>query len=314
MATYVVSAAGDGDFRTVNEAVAAVPDHAQEDFTIRIKKGIYWEKIVVPSSKQRLSFVGESREGTVLVYTDYAGQKDADGNKLGTEHCASTFIHADDFYAENLTFSNYAGLYKGQAVALHVTGDRAVFRNVCIRGHQDTLFADGHGRQYYADCFIEGTVDFIFGSATAVFERCHIHSIRRHNGFVTAASTGEEQRYGYVFLDCKLTSSAPDGTVFLGRPWKPYAKVAYVNCWMDSHIRPEGWDNWRDPERERTARFCEINSSGPGACPDGRVPWSAQLAEPGSGEWTAAGILAGQDGWVPTADHHAEGKRDSPIR
>ncbi|MBW7461731.1 pectin esterase, partial [Paenibacillus sepulcri] len=157
---------------------------------------------------------------------------------------------------------------------------RAVFRDVCIRGNQDTLYTPGQGRQYYADSYIEGTVDFIFGSATAVFERCEIHSIRRHSGYVTAASTAEEQAYGYVFVNCKLTGTAPEHSVSLGRPWRPHAKVAFVRSWMDRHIRPAGWDNWRDPSREKTASFAEFGSTGPGARTESRAAWAKRLPGP----------------------------------
>lgn len=294
----VVDWRGGGDFRTVQEAVMAAPEHSDERTVIEIRKGVYEEKIIVPDSRKAISFIGESREGTVLVSSNYANMLGPDGKKLGNENSASTFVYAEDFYAERLTFSNQAGLYKGQAVALAVSGDRAVFRDVCIRGNQDTLYTPGQGRQYYENCFIEGTVDFIFGSATAVFEGCELHSIRRHNGYVTAASTTEEQLYGYVFLNCRLTGAAPEHSVSLGRPWKPYAKVVFIDSWMDNHIRPEGWDNWRDPERERTATFAEYGSKGPGARLAERAPWAKRLGKPEAGGIKAA-ALRGSDGWDP---------------
>jgi pectinesterase len=305
--TIIVDEKGSGDFKTVQEAVLAAPDYSEERTIIQIKKGVYFEKIVVPESKTNLSFIGDKRDNTALVYDDYSGLKDAEGNKPGIDKCASTFVHADGFYAENLTFSNQAGIYKGQAVALMVTGDRAVFRNVCIRGNQDTLYATGKGRQYYFDSFIEGTVDYIFGSATAVFDQCEIHSIRRHNGYVTAASTSEQQKYGYVFLNCRLTGTAPERTVTLGRPWRPYAKVIFLNTWMDRHIRPEGWDNWRDPEREKTAQYAEHGSTGPGAAPESRLGWSRQLTRKEAEHLTLAEILGGNDGWDPLSIPPYEG-------
>lgn len=299
MKTFVVDEKGSGDFRTVQEAVDAAPDYSEERTVIYIKKGEYREKIIVPPSKTNLSFIGDHRDYVALIFGDYSNKRDAEGNKLGIEGCPSTYVKADGFHAENLTFYNEAGLYWGQAVALAITGDRAVIRNCNIRGHQDTLYASGTGRQYYENCYIEGTVDFIFGSATAVFQDCQLHSIRRRSGFVAAPSTTEEQPYGYVFINCKLTTTAPEATVKLGRPWRPYGKAYFLNCWMDQHIHPEGFDNWRDPEREKTSTFGEYNSSGPGANPAGRVPWSRQLTAEEAAKLTIEEILGGTDGWDP---------------
>ncbi|WNQ08936.1 pectinesterase family protein [Paenibacillus aurantius] len=292
---------GRGDYRTVTEAVAAVPDHSGERTVIRIRDGEYFEKIRIPASKTNLSLIGESQEGTVLVYDDSVSKRHPDGSKMTVYESASTSVLAADFYAEKLTFANSAsrGERRGQAPALQVEGDRAVFHQVSICGHQDTLYTPGAGRQFYENCYIEGTVDFIFGSATAYFTFCELHSITRHNGYVTAASTGEDQEFGYVMANCRLTSSAPKATVALGRPWRPYGSVYFINTWMDEHIRPEGWDNWRDPEREKTARYAEYGSSGPGASPSTRVGWAKTLDAEEAARLTAERVLGGKDGWQP---------------
>lgn len=303
MAILRVSRDGTGDFRTVAEAVSAAPDWAGDRTVIRIANGEYNEKVVVPASKTNLSFIGESRDGTIIVYDDSVSKRKPSGDKMTVYDTPSVTVLADDFYAENVTFANSASRSepRGQAVALHAEGDRAVFRGIAIRGHQDTLYTPGCGRQYYDSCYIEGTVDFIFGSATAVFRNCTLHSIDRHNGYITAASTGEDQPFGYVFLDCRLTSSAPPETVSLGRPWRPYGSVIFVGTWMDRHIRPAGWDNWRDPDKERTARFAEYGSSGPGARPLERVGWAKRLTPEEAVGLTAERILGGSDGWNPEA-------------
>jgi pectinesterase len=201
-----------------------------------------------------------------------------------------------DFRAEDVTFENSAGEV-GQAVALRTTGDRAVFRRCRFLGWQDTLYT--HDRRcYFEGCYIEGRVDFIFGRSTAVFNRCEIHS--KNGGFVTAAATPQEAPYGYVFLDCRLTGEGEE-KAYLGRPWRPYAAVAYLRCEMGAHIRPEGWNNWGKAENEKTARFAEYQSTGPGAAPRRRVAWSHQLTADEANKYTVQSVLGGSDGWDPSA-------------
>lgn len=155
---------------------------------------------------------------------------------------------------ENITIENSAGPV-GQAVALHIEGDRCVFRNCRFLGHQDTMFASGeNARQYYVDCYIEGTTDFIFGPATAVFEKCVIHS--KKNSYVTAASTPDWVDYGFVFIDCTLTAAAGIDEIYLGRPWRDYARTVFIRTDMEAHILPEGWHNWSRPEAEKSTFCC----------------------------------------------------------
>ena len=187
-------------------------------------------------------------------------------------------MRADNFTAENISFENNAGMTAGQAVAVQVYGDKAVFNNCRFLGFQDVLYTiNPKSRQFYKNCYIEGTTDFIFGAATAWFEKCHVHS--RRNSYVTAASTPQDHAYGYVFNDCKLTADSAIDKVFLGRPWRPYSSVHFINCFLDRHIVPAGWDNWRNAANEKTARYAEYNSTGPGANPSARVPWSRQLSK-----------------------------------
>lgn len=301
MRTLVVDQSGNGDFRTVAEAIAAAPDHAAERTLIVVKNGHYKEKITVPASKTNLCMTGESRDGAVIFYDDSVSTLKPNGEKMTTYDTPSFTILAENFYAENMTFANSASRLekRGQALALHVEGDRAIFRNVAILGHQDTLYTPGNGRQLYDRCYIEGHVDFIFGSATAVFKDCELHSLDRHNGYVTAASTDESQPYGYVFLNCRLTGAAPPATVSLGRPWRPHGSAIFVHTWMGNHIRPEGWDNWRDPAKEKTARYAEYGSVGPGAETAARVDWARYLTEEEASALTVRSILEGRDGWNP---------------
>jgi PelA/Pel-15E family pectate lyase len=271
----VVAADGSGDFKTVQQAVDHVPDNNSQPVVIQIKRGVYQEQIRV--TKPYLTFRGEGPANTVLTYRLSAQQA---GN---TRLAFSTLINANDFHAENLTFENSFGT-GSQAVALFVDADRASFKNCRFLGWQDTLFVNG-SRHYFKDCYIEGHVDFIFGTASAVFEDCTIHS--KGQGYVTAHyRLSNEEDTGFVFVRCRLTGSNTGSGVYLGRPWRPYARVVFIDCWLGDHIRAEGWDNWRDPAREKTASFAEYKSKGPGANPSARVAWSKQLTDREAAEFT----------------------------
>jgi pectinesterase len=285
---------GSGDYRTIQEAVNASRDLSQVTVTIQIKNGIYHEKIVVPSHKTHVRLVGESAAGTIITGGDHTG--DAAGHVTYTSH--TVLVQANDFTAENITFENSAGAV-GQAVALHVEGDRATFRHCRMLGNQDTLFpAVENSRQYYQDCYIEGTTDFIFGTATAVFENCEIRSKR--NSYIAAAATTERQAYGFVFLNCRLTADSAAHKVYLARPWRPHSKTVYLHCELGQHILPVGWDNWRDAANEKTAYYAEYQSTGPGANPTARAKWSHQLTAKEAKQYTLKNIFGPAAFWEPS--------------
>jgi len=286
---YVVASDGSGDYKTVQEAVNAVADSSDNISAIYIKNGIYKEKIVIPASKKNLKFIGEDKNKTILTYDDYASKLGANGKNIGTSGSSSIYIYSDGFSAENITFENSAGPV-GQAVAVWVAGDKAHFNNCRFLGFQDTLYTYGAGsRQFYEDCYIEGTTDFIFGSATALFKNCEIFC-KKGGQFITAASTPQTSTYGYVFLDCKI--SGEDGiSYYLGRPWRPYAKVVYINCEMPAFIKPEGWDFWRNEANKSTAFYAEYQNYGPGYQPQNRVSWSYQLSSAEASKYTLSNIL-----------------------
>lgn len=298
--TLIVAQDGTGDFATLQRAIDAVPDDSQEEHTIYIKKGIYKERLVLPASKKRVKMIGEDVRSTVLTFDNYASKIDSlTGQEFGTTGSSSFFIHADDFTAENITFENSSGPV-GQAVAVNVMGNRVAFRNCRFLGFQDTLYTKGPqddmGReslQYYKDCYIEGTVDFIFGAATAYFDRCTLFSKQR-SGYITAASTPKGKAHGYVFYQCKLEGDAPARSVYLGRPWRPYSHVVFIGCTMGGHIREAGWDNWRNPENERSASYAEYASKGEGS-EGARVPWSKQLTREEKSFYAKEKVLAGWD-------------------
>lgn len=286
----VVATDGSGKYRSVQAALDAVPSHNKEKTIIYVKNGIYKERIVVDASKSNITLKGEDKQKTILTFDNHAGTRLENGDTLNTWTCASFFVYADDFTAENISFENNAGFNAGQAVALRVEGNRAAFRNCRMLGFQDVLFLSGSGvKHYFRDCYIEGTTDFIFGAATAVFKDCAIHS--KKNSHVTAASTNSIIPYGFVFFNCKLTSDSAVNKVSLGRPWSPTASVTYIDCWLGKHILPEGWNNWKRQSNEATARYAEFNSSGPGANPAARVPWSKQLTAEEAKQFTIEKIL-----------------------
>lgn len=293
---FIVAVDGSGNYITVQDAINAVPDYRKAGPTrILIRKGIYKEKIVIAESKQGVQLIGE--EGTVITYDDFANKPNIFGENKGTSGSGSIYIFGPDFYAENITFQNSSGPV-GQAVACHVAGDRAVFRHCRFLGFQDTLYTFGENtREYYEDCYIEGTVDFIFGKATAVFNRCELHSIGA--GYLTAPATPENCKYGYVFYDCKMTAAAnvSDGSVWLSRPWRPYAKAVYIRCELNRHIHPEGWNNWGKTSNEQTAYYAEYKCFGEGADTSKRAGWSHQLSE--INEYEISNVLKGKDNWNP---------------
>ncbi len=296
-ATFVVAKDGSGNFKTVQEAINAVPDYRKKRTIIYIKNGEYNEKITVPPTKQLLSLVGESAEKTIIFYGDWAQKKTVLGEETGTSGSATIFIYGRDFFADNITFKNSAGPV-GQAVAAHVSADRSVFSRCRFLGFQDTLFTYAEdSRQYYRNCYIEGTTDFIFGWSTAVFDECTIHCLK--DSYITAASTAQNTKYGYLFNHCKLTADTSVHKMYLGRPWRNYAKTVFLECEMGEHIRPEGWHNWSKPEAEMNAFYAEYKNYGPGADISKRVKWSRQLDEKQAQEWTVENLLAGNDGWNP---------------
>ena len=319
----IVALDGSGNFKSIQEAINSIPIGNTEKVQINVKNGVYKEKLFI--DKPNISLIGESKEKTILTYDDYANKTFPNGEKMRTFNSYSIFIGGDNFFAENLTFENSAGMGSvvGQAVAAYVDADRVKFMNCRFLANQDTLFTGPlplkpiigndfggprdnierrYGRQYYENCYIRGDIDFIFGSATAVFKNCEIFSNNLNeevNGYITAASTPEGAKYGYVFIDCRLTSDAAPQTVYLGRPWRDHAKTAFINCWMDEHIKAEGWHNWGKKHAEKTVEFLEYNSTGPGGKMDGRVSWARTLAPEEMEAYSVKRVLAGTDGWNP---------------
>ncbi|MDG0792160.1 pectinesterase family protein [Cohnella ginsengisoli] len=318
MRRLTVSAHGGGDFRRIQDALNSIPDDCAERTVIAVMNGTYREKLRI--DKPFVSLIGQDASRTIVTYDDFALKTFADGELYHAFHSYTLLVAADDFTAERLTFENKAGAGEdvGQALAAYVDADRVCFRACRFIGLQDTLFTGplppaprdrpAFGgprdlfprrpvRQYYERCTIEGDVDFIFGSATAVFSDCDI--VSRRPGWITAASTPKGARYGYVFAGCRLIGDAPEKSVYLGRPWRNDAKVVFLDCWLGGHIAPEGWSIWNEAESLRDVEFAEFGSCGPGADGGSRVGWSKRLTREEAAAYSVQRVLAGNDGWDP---------------
>lgn len=294
---------GTGDFEKIQEAVNSTRDLGPGEVEIFIKNGVYNEKLVIPSWKHQLSLIGESKEGTIIQGNDYSGKIDElTGKKLNTFTSYTVLVQGDDIHFRNLSIQN-TWCESGQAVALHVEGDRFIAENCNLLGCQDTLYTATEGsRQYYKNCYIEGTTDFIFGEATCVFEGCTIKSLA--NSYVTAAATPPNQEFGYVFFDCELIAKDGVDKVYLGRPWRSYAKTVFINSTLGEHIVEKGWDPWTGdkmfPQKEKTTYYAEYQSKGKGASSKTRIDWSHQLTKAEVKKYTIKNIFSGnQNDWNP---------------
>lgn len=324
------------DFKCVMDALYSIPKDSHEQVTILIAPGVYHEKITIDRPFVTLEGTGESNEDTVLTFDDYANFMMEDGMKRGTFRSYSVFIDANDVTLRNLTIENASGdsLTHGQAIALYADGDRLLVDSCRLLGHQDTLFTGPlppkeiekngfigpkqfapriNGRQYYRNCYICGDIDFIFGSATAYFEDCTIESLRHFpegysednsdliQGYVTAASTPEGQDYGYVFSKCRLVSGeCPPGTVYLGRPWRDFAKTIFAGCFFGEHIHPALFHDWNKENARKTLFYgvcrCEAES---GRMFQEKTDFVQELGEEALLEFSREKVLSGEDGWNP---------------
>jgi pectinesterase len=267
---FTVAKDGSGDYLFIQDAIDAMRVYPLAPITLYIKNGVYNEKIELPANNTDVTFIGESVDSTIIVFNDYSGK-----GKHTTFTSYTAKISGNRFRAENITFANSAGPV-GQALALYVDADKAVFKNCKFLGNQDTIFATGEEAcQLFDSCYIEGSTDFIFGPATAVFKNCIIKG--KTNSFITAASTTPGKQYGFVFLDCKLLADTGVTKLYLGRPWRAQAKTVFINCSLPSVIATEGWNNWGNAENEKTVFYAEYKNYGGGAATGQRVKWSRQL-------------------------------------
>jgi pectinesterase len=292
----VVAPDGSGEYRSVQEAINAAPQSASAaaPWTIRLRPGIYHELVYVQREKHFVRLVGDPSHPATISFALRASQLGGDGKPIGTFRTPTLWIDADDFSVEGITVENSAGNV-GQALALRVDGDRVSFSNCHFVGWQDTILLN-RGRQYFSGCTIDGAIDFIFGAATSYFDHCRIVCVG--DGYITAASTPAGAPYGFVFAQCAITSPKPATRTYLGRPWRDHASVTFINTEMSDVVRPAGWNNWKKPGQEKTARYAEYGSTGPGSSA-GRVTWERKLTAPEAAAITPSAVLSGADGWVP---------------
>lgn len=293
---FTVAKDGSGDYRFIQDAIDAMRVFPLAPITLYIKNGVYNEKIELPANNTDVTFIGESVEKTIITFNDYSGR-----GRLNTFTSYTARISGNRFVAENITFANSAGQV-GQALALYVDADQAVFRNCRFLGNQDTIYLGGeNSRQYFQNCYIEGTTDFIFGPATAVFDHCSIHG--KTNSFITAANTPRGKNFGLVFLDCSITADSSVNRLFLGRPWRSWSRTAFIRCSLPSAIVPEGWDNWNNPENEKTVCYAEYQNTGPGAATEKRVKWSRQLSDREAKAYTTENIFKPENASATLSDN-----------
>ncbi|SFK77842.1 pectinesterase [Halogranum rubrum] len=289
---YVVDQEGGGDYESVQAAIDGAKAFPSERVTIFVKEGVYDEKVEVHSWNTDVDLIGESETGTVITSDD--GFEAIGRGRNSTFFTYTLKVCGDGFYTRDLTIENSAGPESGQAVALHVEADRAVFEDCRLLGNQDTLYTGGGGaRQYFDGCRIEGTTDFVFGGATAVFENCVLHS--KADSYVTAASTPQYEPFGFVFRDCALTADPDVSEVYLGRPWRDHAHVAFIQSHLGSHVHPAGWHNWSRPETESTVTYVEYENRGPGSSAAGdRVAWAEELTPTEAENYRVENVLSGE--------------------
>jgi pectinesterase len=296
-AALVVASDESGQFKTVQAAVDSIPEENSEPRLILIKPGTYKEQVVIGGGKPFITLRGADKDPgkTIITFDRYAMITDpkAPKKRIGVPDSETVSIQADNFTAENITFENTAGRVTA-AMAVRTAGDKMTFRNCRFLGWQDTLCLGGN-RIYFHDCYAEGRVDFVYGSATAVFEKCHLHAT--DGGVITAASTKPETPFGLVFLKCRVTCK--EDRSYLGAPWQPGAATAFIECELGENLWPQGWTEWKGAEHHKTARFVEYNNTGPGAHPDQRPAWTRQLSQEEAKAYTVENILGGPDGWNP---------------
>lgn len=281
---FTVAKDGTGDYYFIQDAIDAMRVYPLAPITLYIKNGIYNEKIELPANNTDVTFIGENLDSVIISYNDYSGK-----GKHTTFTSYTAKISGNRFRAENITFANTVGPV-GQALALYVDADKAVFKNCKFLGHQDTIFLSGEqASQLFVDCYIEGTTDFIFGPSTAVFKNCTIKA--KSNSYITAANTTKGKPYGFVFLDCKIIAEPAVTRLYLGRPWRAFAKTAFIHCELPKVIAPEGWDNWGNEANEKTTGYAEYNNTGEGSATGKRVKWVKQLTKQAASRYTPAIIF-----------------------
>nr|GLL23119.1 probable pectinesterase 8 [Ipomoea trifida] len=269
------------NFTTVQSAVDSVGNFSTKKSLIWINKGMYFEKVIIPKTKPNITFQGQGYTSTAIVWNSTANSSG------GTFYSGSVQVFSANFIAKNISFMNVApmpvpGAVGAQAVAIRIAGDQAAFFGCGFFGAQDTLH-DDRGRHYFKDCYIQGSIDFIFGNGKSLYENCQLISIanpvapgvKSINGAVTAhGRNSKEEDSGFAFVNCSLGGS---GRIWLGRAWRPFSTVIFSNTYITDIVAPEGWNDFNDPTRDQTVFYAEYNCTGAGASTMMRVPYAQRL-------------------------------------
>ncbi|GMI94846.1 hypothetical protein like AT5G19730 [Hibiscus trionum] len=288
-----------GDFTSIQDAIDSLPFINLVRVVIKIHAGVYTEKVSIPPLKSFITIQGAGADKTIVQWGDTAQTPGPKGQHLGTYGSATFAVNSPYFIVKDITFKNTApvpppGAVGKQAVAFRISADTATFVRCRFLGAQDTLY-DHFGRHYYKDCYIEGSVDFIFGNALSLFEGCHVHAIATLTGALTAQNRGSIlDDTGFSFVKCKVTGS---GALYLGRAWGPFSRVVFAYTYMDNIILPKGWYNWGDPNREMTVFYGQYKCTGPGASFAGRVPWSRELTDKEAEPFISVSFIDGSE-WI----------------
>ncbi|KAK9108956.1 hypothetical protein Sjap_017016 [Stephania japonica] len=288
-----------GDYFTIQKAIDSVPIVNLCRVVIYVYPGLYREKIDIPPTKAYISLVGAGADKTIIEWSDTAEQMGPSGRPLGTFGSATIAINSEYFIAKNITFKNKAplppsGALGKQAVALRISADAAAFIGCKFIGAQDTLY-DHIGRHYFKECYIEGSVDFIFGDGLSLYDGCHLHAITNSYGALTAQKRESMlEETGFSFINCKVTGS---GALYLGRAWGTFSRVVFAYTYMDKIITPKGWYNWGDKNREMTVFYGQYKCWGPGADHGGRVWWSRELTQQEAKPFITIGFIDGYE-WL----------------
>ncbi|XP_074280911.1 putative pectinesterase 53 [Silene latifolia] len=288
-----------GDFTSIQDAIDSLPIINLVRVVIKVKSGTYSEKVNIPRLKSFITIQGEGADKTIVQWGDTAQTHGPNGRPLGTYGSATFAVNSPYFVAKNITFKNTTpapapGAVGKQAVAFRISADTAAFVGCKFLGAQDTLY-DQFGRHYYKDCYIEGTVDFIFGNGLSLFQGCHVHAVAQNYGAVTAQGRKSMlDDTGFSFVNCKVTGS---GALYLGRAWGPFSRVVFAYTYMDNIIIPKGWYDWGDPTRQMTVSYGQYKCRGPGSSYAGRVAWSRELTDEEAKPFLSLSFIDGSE-WI----------------
>ncbi|KAL3677543.1 hypothetical protein R1sor_027491 [Riccia sorocarpa] len=303
--TIYVAKDGSGDFYTIAGALNSIPVYNSARKTIFIKAGVYEEKIVIPSSQQYITFIGEGPDKTVITGHATAGDQYGD-ELLKTYRSATVGVNSDHFIAKDIRFENTSpqpepGAVGKQAVALRISGDKAAFYNVAVLGAQDTLYVH-QGRHVFLNSYIQGSIDFIFGNGRSYFKDSHIYSIASSFGSITAQKRNEsDMNTGFSFVNCQIDGT---GIIYLGRAWGNYSRVIYSWSYLNSMILPEGWQDWGVPARQQTVYYAQYECNGPGADTSKRVPYAKNLNYEEAKPFLTDAFVNGHSWLTPEEDVH----------